>query len=521
MMASLVAAGCHSQQEVTPETAAQLKVGYPCAAPAYTAPTVCGPAALTSPSPNPSPSTPLPQGEKGAKADNGSAIRPVAAWQTDEPKTLPPAAVGAPVDPPPDGPAPVALGLVEAIETGLTQNPDLATLRGTVNVGEAVLGVAQTYPFNPTVQTRNLPYSKNQNGTYANTYTYVLVWQQFELCHQRRFRTENAAAAIDSMRWNVQQAELQNIALTEQLYFAALYQRGLRDLALRIARLNDEMLDVTQKRSKAKTSGADVAIVRIDTRAAHQQARLAEVAYNNAVLALRRQLNLPPDVPLQLLGDLADFEWHSASGAELCQLLGEGSEFNPTMTRDGLVTQLAARRPDVLAARATSQAARANVSLARASQVPNLWLGPFWSLDGEAITNLGFQAQIDIPVINTGRPLVRQRQAEMRQQLNTADQLELRARLEARTALDRYEQALALWTQLRAEGGQRPDELQQLEAEYAKSEIDFLRIFQARNSLLLYERARLDSLNEVALAASALTAASGLPPAALVSRKAP
>jgi outer membrane protein TolC len=428
--------------------------------------------------------------------------------------------VSAATEPASDAKPALTLGLIEAIETGLTRNPDLQTLRGTVNVNEAILGVARTYPFNPTVQTRNLPYSKFQNGTYANTYTYVLVWQQFELCHQRRFRTENAAAALDSVRWNVQQAELQNIAMTEQLYFAALYQRGLRDLAVRLAKLNDELLSVTEQRVKGgRTSAAELAMVRIDTASSHQQARLAEIAYNNAILALRRQLNLPPDAPLALSGDLADFEWRAANGSELCQILGQESEFSPTMDREALVSQLAGRRPDVLAARATSQAARANVGLANAAKVPNLWLGPFWSLDGEAITNVGFQAQIDIPVINTGRPLVRQRQAELRQQLTTADQLEIRARLEARTALDRYEQAMALWAQSARETAQRPDELQQLEAEFAKGEIDILRVFQARNSVLLYERTRLDSLNELALSASALTAASGLPPAALVAAK--
>src|SRR5262249_16672947 len=117
--------------------------------------------------------------------------------------------------------APGELGLVEAIETGLSQNPDLVTVRGTVNVSQAGLGVARTYPFNPTVQIRVLPYNKNQNGTDASTYNYVLLWQQFELCHQRRYRAQNAAALVDSARLAVQQAELTNVAMTEQLFFTA------------------------------------------------------------------------------------------------------------------------------------------------------------------------------------------------------------------------------------------------------------------------------------------------------------
>src|SRR5262249_42946295 len=145
-----------------------------------------------------------------------------AAASKPQPATLPPT---------PSLAAAPALGLAEAIETSLTRNPDLIALRESENVGRAVVRVAATYPFNPTVQTRILPYNKFQNGTDAATYNYVLVWQQFELAHQRRYREANASAALDATRWTIQQAELVNVALTTQLYLAALYQHGLHDLA--------------------------------------------------------------------------------------------------------------------------------------------------------------------------------------------------------------------------------------------------------------------------------------------------
>ncbi len=148
------------------------------------------------------------------------------------------------LQPVPPAAAPFVLTLPEAIETGLTRNPDLITQRQAENVGQAIVRVARTPLYNPTVQVRILPYNKFANNTDAATYNYVLLWQQFEIAQQRRFRTQNAAAALNSTRWTIQQAEVQNVALTEQLYFTALYQRGLRDLADMTARVNDSLLIV-------------------------------------------------------------------------------------------------------------------------------------------------------------------------------------------------------------------------------------------------------------------------------------
>jgi cobalt-zinc-cadmium efflux system outer membrane protein len=413
---------------------------------------------------------------------------------------------------------PPGLGLAEAIETGLARNPDLITLRATEDVSRAMIDVAQTYPFNPIVQTRILPYGRFDRGGGTSTYNYVLLWQTFELAHQRSHREANAAAGLDATRWNIQQADLQNVALTVQLYFAVLYQHGLRDLARRTARLNDELLAITEKRVRAgQTSAAEAALVRIDARAAQQQARLADVTLQNALLALRRQLNLPPDAPLRVPGDLADFAWQPVTAAELARLTTGTAEFDPAAPPEALASRLASARPDVLAARANVAAADANVNLARAARVPNVMIGPFYLRDASATLNLGLQAQMEIPVANTGRPLQHQREAELVQRQTALAQLEAKARVEARTALDRYEQARRLCEQVRREAGQPlPEELQKLEAQFRRGDIDFLRIVQARNSLIQYRRTYLDSLNELAQAAAAVTAATGLPPAALI-----
>jgi cobalt-zinc-cadmium efflux system outer membrane protein len=430
-----------------------------------------------------------------------------------------PPAPGSPVsEPAAPGGGTRELSLVAAIETGLERNPDLVALRETEGVGRALLGVARTYPFNPIFQTRLLPWGRNEDGTTTKFFNYFLLWQTFELANQWQFRKEFAAAGLDNTRWTIQQAALQNVALTEQLYFAALYQRGLRELAHRTAQLNDELLEITERRFKAgRSSAADLALVRIDTDSTRQQARLADITYRNALFALRRQLNLADDAHLDLEGSLIDYVWHPVTGAELARLTGECAGFTEATCGETVVAQLASGRPDVLAARANFEAARANLRLARASRVPNLMVGPFYEHDTFATISYGLQAQFEIPVVNTGRPLVHQREAELRQRQVAFEQLEAKARVEARTALQRYEQARVLCEQTRGPGGQQlPGELAKLEAEFKKGEIDILRISQARNSLIQFRRTYLDSLNELAQAAAALTAATGLPPAAVV-----
>ena len=300
------------------------------------------------------------------------------------------------------------LSLLDAVEVGLAQNPDLETLRRTEGVSVATLGVARTYPFNPFVQVQVTPSQSNPAGDPRVTGHYVLLMQTLQLAHQRRHREDAALAALAGVRWNILQAELLNVAQTQRLFCNALYQRGLRDLANQLAKQNDELLATSQRQFEAgQIAAADVAIVRLDSQATRRQARLADANYHTALLDLRRQLNVPISAPLELTGQLSDWQWLPASGDEFCEPLdayetgGVASEQAPS---------LAAGRPDVMAARADLAAARAGENLARANRVPDLQIGPYYQRSDSDTTFWGLRAQTDIPIWNNGRPLVRQRQ---------------------------------------------------------------------------------------------------------------
>ena len=402
------------------------------------------------------------------------------------------------------------LSLLDAAALALAQNPDLIAARQAEGVSLGALGVAQTYPFNPWVQIQVTPDPRNPDGTTGSTAHYVLLMQTLQLAHQRQHRQAAALSVLNGTRWNIVQAELQAVAQTERLFFTALYQQGLRDIARANADLSRELLSISEKQlAGGQLSKSDVAIVRLDEAAARRRAQLAEANYQTALLDLRRQLNLPLPLPLALRGSLADFQFGPASDA----IASGNDEWQPPSSDpEEAASRLAAARPDVLAAQSDFDAARANLNLAHANRVPDLQIGPYYQRGDNGTTFWGFRAQSDLPILNSGKPLVRQRMAEVNQRMAVWEQLHARAALEAQAAIDRYERARRLVADSGASGSDLPEELAKLEAQFKAGEIDVLRIVTARTSLLAARQAHLDMLSELAQSAAALTAATGLPP---------
>ena len=423
----------------------------------------------------------------------------------------------------PGGPGPSAdagatqLTLDAAIAISMDRNETLVTLRAGEPVAQAVLDVAEHYPFNPYVQLEVIPYAREITGTLGAVKHYVYVLQTLELAHQQRFREASAQAALNQVRWNIVAAELTNMATTEKLYFTTLYQRDLRDLAQRAASLNQELSDDVERRFKSGLSkpGEDIT-ARVSLRQTRKQADLAEANYKVALLALKRQLNVPGEQPFELVGRLADFSWTPTDGLESGAASPKAPDTEPHVAIQ-LAENLAGERPDVRAAQAGANVAQSNADLARANVIQNLQIGPYYERDELGTIFLGFRAQMNVPVWDSGKPLARQREAECTQRVIGLNGLRIRAQVEVQTALDRYERARVLAEKERFNLSQSlSDDLTRVKHQFDVGQADILNVFATQTALLQEQKAYLDLLNELAQAAADVTLTAGLPPARII-----
>lgn len=412
-----------------------------------------------------------------------------------------------------------ARSLVEAVSIALAQNPDLIALRQTEQVGVAAYGVAATYPFNPFLQVQATPYQDAAMRGPGTTSHYVLLMQRIQLAHQQQHREDAASSSLNGVRWNIHQAELQAASLTAQLYFSVLYQRALFEVA-RASQLNNaQLFEVLTKRLEAGDAAAsDVATVRVDLLSTRQQLQLADANYQSARRNLRRQIGMPIDSPYPFEGDIRQIVWllpHLEAGTSDPTV--EYSQLS-AISKDWVANWITVR-PDVLAAQANVDVARANLRLATADRVPDVQIGPYYQADPDGMSRFGFRADLNLPIINSGRPLENQRIAELRQQTTIWQQTLVRAELEAQAAYERYEVAYRNLEQAASSFTEElPLELQSLERQFRAGEVDVVRVIQARTSILQNQRAHLDLLNEVAQAAGQLIGASGIPLEMLVSQ---
>jgi outer membrane protein TolC len=398
------------------------------------------------------------------------------------------------------------------METSLTQNPDLVTLRGQIGVNQAMVGVARTPIWNPFIQAQVFPRGRPfvptdpavpASGAGLSNF-YVWAMQRFELAHQRRFRTESALAALNQVEWNVFQGELLNVAQTVRLYLAVLYQKELYELAAASAELNRRLLVVLESRQRANLSKqGDVIAARIAARQSLRQTELAETAYQLSQAALRQHLNIPMQSPLNLTDRLTGIQWHALHA--------------PEQDEAALAAELVEGRPDVMAARVGIQVAEANLRLAKAAMIPDVSAGTIYETADDGTRYIGLRVQMDIPVWNNGMPLTHQRQEQRNQQALTYEQLKIKAALEAQAAISQYTRLLALTAKTAPSAGATPPELQEMIRLFEAGQADVLAVIAMQGNLLQERRIYLDELNQLAQSAAAVIQATGLPPSRLTS----
>jgi len=397
------------------------------------------------------------------------------------------------------------LTLEDALRAALENNPDLATVRQGEKVSEAALAAARTYPYNPKLSVDVRPFTLDRNGDTEQVLVSTALLQEFELAGQGGHRRRAGEAEVDIARLRTLEEELRVMASTARSFFTAAYRRQARELDESLARLQEDVLGIVQRRFQAGLAGiADVTLARLESQTARQAAQLSRARAESALLDLRKALAPGIEGPVEPSIDLET-------------LVGRGRIEVP-----GGPEAVASSRPDVRAAEAEVRAADARADLASASRVPNVTAGPVFEKDETGTLFLGIEAEVPIPILDTGGPAARERQANAERTREALRQARIKARADASAAMSRYEDAWRAASQSSSiMAGDLEAQVASIRDQYAAGQTDIVKVYLAQANLLKARTNHLEALYELALAAVDLGASAALPPDVLYNSSAP
>lgn len=411
-----------------------------------------------------------------------------------------------------------SISLQTALYGALTSNPDLVTLRqgNALAASAESVEVARHFPtaLNPTVWIDYRPITLIPNGTFGTTspggraansnsgfyhygqnYIYISLRQPVELGHQTTHRYHIAEAAFDQQKWVVVQAELTALVQTYRFYQTAAYRREKYRLSRELADFNDRLSDSLQKRMEAnQVQAADVALARVESRATRQLVKAARQDYLTALTDLRNQIGIPEQ-------------------AGAIEPLGEFTlpPYIPPVDEQVMIQEALQSRPDIHAANAQVAGTYSAVKLAKGDRIPTPVIGPQYAMDEAGVQYIGFVLISPLPIWNSGKPLVLQREAEHRRAIVAYEQARQRAIAQVRAAVAKWNGATELVNDSAGLSKELDKEVNVLERLFEAGQADLTKLMQARQRLIQLENAELDALWQATQAQADLLLALGAP----------
>jgi cobalt-zinc-cadmium efflux system outer membrane protein len=400
-------------------------------------------------------------------------------------------------DPPPAPPPPPTLTACDAIRFALERNPELAAARLQHGIAAAGAVIARAYPFNPVWEGRGRAAFGPPSAAVDNPFTTenTLLFE-VELRGQGRYRRSAAAAALSRTDWEIAARELDVSIRVVRAFDTVVYRHQKLQVLLDTVKLNEQLLEKAKGLRETKLlKPADVIVLRTevtDSQAAVGQGRTAlAVAWSD----LRRTLG----------------------AVDECFLVRGGLNPPPAPGDCAALADAAVEaRPDVQARRAAVAEADARLRLEVANRFGNLTVGPTYEYDPTRINLPGVQFAVPLPVLNTHRGEILQRQAERALAGAELRQAEVQARQDVRAALDRLREARR-WadyyaTDVLPDLEKSLNEIRELLKQPAEvSGVSALNLLDVQRKLLHARDAQLDALFEVRQAAADLAAAVGDP----------
>jgi cobalt-zinc-cadmium efflux system outer membrane protein len=412
-----------------------------------------------------------------------------------------------------------SMSLQAALYGALTSNPDLVTLRqGNVLAASAEsVEVARHFPttLNPTLWIDYRPITLVPNGTFghgspgghmgsqgANNYyhygqnlIYVSLRQPIELGHQTTHRYRIAQAAYDQQKSTVVQAELTALVQTYRFFETAAYRREKFHLAQELADFNDRLLETLLRRLEANpTLAADVSLARVESRATRQQIKAARQDYLTALADLRNQVGIPEQ-------------------AGALEPLGEFTlpPYIPPLDEQAMINEALQSRPDIQAASALVAGTHSAIDLASGDRIPTPVFGPQYAMDEAGVQYIGFVLISPIPIWNSGKPLVLQREAEHRRAVVAFEEAQQRAIAQVRAATAKWNGARELLSESTDLSTDLRKEVNILDRLFEAGQTDLTKLMQARQRLIQLENSRLDAVWAATQAQADLLLALGVP----------
>jgi hypothetical protein len=204
-------------------------------------------------------------------------------------------------------PLPPALAREGAVQRALLFNPELAAFRRQRCVAAAAVVIADTCPFNPTIENKVRAVNGPADAGIFNRVNFeVRVFLELELRGQRRIRRQGARAGLERTDHEIAFQEISLAVHAARAFDAVLYRRDRFALAEEGLRLNRRALDDVRRLIDAgRLRGVDLVVARSDVADALGQISPARTALATARSDLLRALGVAGRPAFEAIGVLA------------------------------------------------------------------------------------------------------------------------------------------------------------------------------------------------------------------------
>jgi cobalt-zinc-cadmium efflux system outer membrane protein len=389
-------------------------------------------------------------------------------------------------------PLPPVLSLDASVRWALQYNPELAALRQQHGIAAAAVVIAETYPFNPVVESKvraaNGPISAGITNRVSNEHK---VLMDVEVFGQKRIRKQQASALLTRTDWEIAFQEMTLGVRVARAFDTVLYrQEKLRILGETIRSLDEAVEHIGKMATQGQLRTVDLILARSEVVDTRSQLGTARTALAIALADLRRSLGTVQEtIDLQGTLEIPVEKWDA----------------------QGLTTMALERRPDLHARIAAVQEAEAALRLQIANRLGNPNVGPAYEYDPTRINLIGVQVTLPLPVFNQHRGDILQREAEVTRASLDLHQTEVFIRQDVQAALTRLKPAEEAVENYRRQVlpnlREALDQVERLFAQGDKS-VDLIRVLDLRRKLLRAREGYLDVLFEMNQALADLAAAS-------------